>query len=90
MRGKDLKLKRESLALTESEMAERLGLSIERYRSWEGDREALGDEIRGLLRLAVEKVEIDIDFEKRQSETAAVLARAREVLASSGTGKPIV
>jgi transcriptional regulator with XRE-family HTH domain len=60
MRGKELKLKRESLDLTESEMAERLGLSIERYRSWEGDREALGDEIRSLLRLAIEKVEIDI------------------------------
>lgn len=80
MIGKELKTEREEMGLSQAELAERLGVSEHQVIWWEQEETPILEDHWRIFELAVDHVGIDIDYEKRQPETEAVLAAARAVL----------
>ncbi len=85
MSGIELREKREEICLVCKQLADKLRGDQGRYVSCKGDLEALGDNVRRLLRLAVEKIEIDLwhvqikpEIEAKLAEPEAVHAREQE------------
>jgi transcriptional regulator with XRE-family HTH domain len=78
MTGAELKQEREEIGLSQVELAGRLGIDPARYAAWEDDREALDDDLKTVLRLAVEMVGVTLEYERRRPETQAVLQRHKK------------
>ncbi|MCI0662207.1 MAG: hypothetical protein L0220_14145 [Acidobacteria bacterium] len=82
MTGNYLRMNREKMmGLDEAQLAQRLGVTVEVYKSWEalGDREIGEGERGGLLGKAMAQVEFEYDFERNGIEVAErMLETAKE------------